>query len=170
MQKDFDDSIKELVGIIEGISIDGQININEIRYLDKWFEENESLICSGPYKRLIPIIARSLDGGALSVDERDMIMGICDEIIYDSESDILESDVKRLFGIMNGILADGIISQNELVGLRNWLEDREHLANKSPYKELIVIIEEVLVDGVIDEDEKQYLETLFKEYSSRVKI
>lgn len=170
MQKKLEDSIKELVGIIEGISIDGEINIDEIRYLDKWFEKNESLICSGPYKKLVPIIAKSLENGGLSSEERDNIMTICDEIIYGSEDDILESDVKRLFGIMNGILADGVISRNELIGLREWLEERKHLANKSPYKELIVIIEEVLDDGVIDDDEKQYLESLFNDYSSRVNI
>jgi NAD-dependent DNA ligase len=58
---------------------------------------------------------------------------------------------------LQGITADGIIREAEVIGLKNWLEVHCHLKKYWPVCEAWDIAERILADGKVDENEKKEL-------------
>ena len=66
--------------------------------------------------------------------------------------------------MIHGIMADNMISRQELTGLREWMEQNEHLANVYPYTEISSIICSVLADGAVSSSENNYLKAFFSNF------
>lgn len=97
-------------------------------------------------------------------ETKDMLW-LCDKFkdgfeFYDRHT----SDLQVLQGICHGILSDGIVKDEEITELINWLFDHQHLATFYPYDEITSIILEVIEDGKIDENEKKVLTKYFSEF------
>ena len=73
--------------------------------------------------------------------------------------------MQRLQGILAGIIADGVVTEEEARNLSAWMSDREDLKTVWPYAEIDALLTDVLADGVIDEDEQKQLLHLFSEFS-----
>jgi NAD-dependent DNA ligase len=69
----------------------------------------------------------------------------------------LRQSMRALFGIGEGLLADGHLSDREIVFLKRWLEDHSALANEWPADVLHRRLCEVLSDGEINEAERDFL-------------
>lgn len=162
-----DRNIHTIEGIIKGISIDGKINEDEGRFLYDWLSENEKVAHFHPFNELIPCISDALQDGIIEESEKKDILWLCENLktknIY---YDYVASDIQRLQAVLSGISADGIITKDELTGLRKWLTDHEYLSTCWPYDEVDSLLTSVLQDGKIDNNEHNQLLCFFKEFTA----
>lgn len=159
-----DKSINSLVGLIEGITIDGSINADEIGFLHLWLEENADLKDRHPFTELMPVVDEAISDGILTDDERQDILWLCEKLQSTEYFDATTADIQRLHAIMAGIMADGIVTEAELRGLSSWLTDHDHLRSCWPYDEVDSLVTTILSDGVIDAAEQKFLQDFFSEF------
>ena len=78
-----------------------------------------------------------------------------------TDARLLKRSCESLIGLCRGMLADGYLADEEILFLKNWLDENDMLAVTWPGEVVYKRINQVLADGVIDEDERKYLtETL----------
>lgn len=159
-----DKAINSLLGIIEGVSIDGKVTEDELHFLDLWLSEHRVLRETHPYSELIPLLEDACSDGTLSQDEREDIRFVCENLRSEKFYNFVTGDMQRLHGLLAGIIADGVVTKEELRGLANWLSDHEHLKTLWPYDELESLISIVLRDEVIESEEQKLLQKFFSEF------
>lgn len=78
-----------------------------------------------------------------------------------TEQRLLVRSCESLLGMCAGFLADGHLSDEEILFLDTWLRDHQELTTTWPGEAVHQRVKAVLADGVISEDERQHLtETL----------
>jgi hypothetical protein len=159
-----DKAINSLLGIVEGISIDGKITQGELGFLQLWLSEYRWLRELHPYSELIPVVEKACGDGVLSQDEREDFRFVCDNLRSERYYNMVTGDMQRLHGLLAGIIADGVVTEDELRGLSRWIGDHDHLKTLWPYDELESVVSAVLKDGVIDKDEQTMLREFFSEF------
>lgn len=157
-------SINSLIGLIEGVSIDKSINHSEISFLKLWISEHEDVKNLHPYNEIIPLLESSISDGILTKEEHDDIIWLCKKLQSHEYFDKVTADLQRLHAVLGGVVADGHISENELIGLANWLEENDHLKTCWPYDEIESLITTVLQDKKIDDSEQDLLKAFFSEF------
>ena len=159
-----DKSINSLLGIIQGISIDHEINLAEIDFLHLWLEDKLELRDRHPFNELIPVIEHALADRILTEDESNDIIWLCERLISTEFYDQVTADLQRLHAVVGGVVADTKVSTQELRGLADWINDRDHLRGCWPYDEIGSLVTTVLADGIIDEKEHEMLFRYFSEF------
>lgn len=159
-----DKSVNSLLGIVQGIAIDQEINAAEMNFLRMWLADHEDVQDLHPFNELAPVVGGALADGLLTEDERDDILWLCGRISSTEYYDKVTADLQRLHAVVGGIVADGKVSKEELRGLSAWLQDNEHLRSCWPYDEIDTLITGILADGRIDEQEHEQLKTFFSEF------
>lgn len=159
-----DKSINSLLGIIEGIAIDGAINPSEIGFLRLWLDDHQEVQELHPFNELVPVVQAAVADGVLTQDERDDIIWLCQRLRSAEYYDKTTADLQRLHAIVGGIVADGNISEDELRGLSTWIQDHEHLKTCWPYDEIDSLVTSVMADRRIDEQEHKVLIDFFSEF------
>ncbi len=161
-------SIESLLGLIEGIEIDKDINKKELTFLDEWLLSLEDVKSKHPFNEIIPMVENSIKNRKISEEEKEDILWLCKKLASDSPyDDSVSSDIRRLHGILGGVAADGKILKKELVGLREWLSDHEDLKTCWPYDEIDSLISSVMADKKIDAKEHKMLLHWFSEFVQR---
>ncbi|WP_222102284.1 BRCT domain-containing protein [Candidatus Propionivibrio aalborgensis] len=158
--------MNSLLGLIEGISIDGAINASELGFLHLWLSDHDEVQHRHPFNELVPVVHAAVADGVLTQDEREDIIWLCERLRSTEYFDKTTADLQRLHAVVGGIVADGHISEEELRGLSSWLQDHEHLKTCWPYDEIDSLITTVLVDKKIDEQEHQMLKNFFSEFTA----
>ena len=162
-----DKEVKSLVGIIEGITIDQELNQKELAFLNEWIQANQELNDRHPFNELLPIVSAVFEDHIVTDDEMRDLMWLCNKLTKTTEFyDQVTSDIQRLHGVLGGIVADNVITETELLRLREWLNQHEHLKTRWPYDEIDSIITDVMADGKIDEEEHKMLTALFADFTS----
>lgn len=72
----------------------------------------------------------------------------------------------ELIGLVRGLLADGMVVQQEAEFLARWLHDKREFLSHYPFNVLYARLSEALMDGVLDDDEANDLADLFMRLSS----
>jgi NAD-dependent DNA ligase len=157
-------SINSLLGLIEGIAIDGQINPKEIALLGMWLEDHRDLRERHPYSELIPVVEETLSDGILDTEERADLTWLCERMRSTEFFSKVTADLQRLHALVGGIAADGVVTEKELRGLSEWLDDHSHLRTCWPYDEVGSLTSKVLADGRIDDKEQKLLHHFFSEF------
>jgi NAD-dependent DNA ligase len=157
-------SINTLLGIMEGVALDGVINATELEYLDAWIAEHRDVESLHPFSELLPVIRESIADGKLDDEERKDLKWLCDKVRSTDYYDTMTADMQRLHAVLGGVVSDGEIAAEELRGLRVWLEEHEHLKTLWPYDEISSLITGVLADGRIDNAEHDLLRAFFGEF------
>ena len=89
-----DNAINALVGIVEGIAIDGHINTLELDYLNLWLAEHEEVSDQHPFNELMPVVTAAVADGVLTRDEHADIVWLCERLrsteYYDEVTDDLQ--------------------------------------------------------------------------------
>ncbi|MBI5017535.1 MAG: BRCT domain-containing protein [Deltaproteobacteria bacterium] len=161
----FDKAVNSLLGIVEGISVDGRVSDEEIAFLAAWLDEHQPLQDRHPFNEIIPVLAEALADGVLGEEERLDLLWLCERLRSTDYHDAATADMQRLHGILAGIASDGAITEAELRGLSEWLRDHEHLRRCWPYDEVDSLIAGALADGRIDGREHDPLLALFSEFA-----
>lgn len=161
-----DKSVNSLLGIIEGIAIDREINPTEIGFLQLWLEDKHELRNRHPFNELVPVIEKALADGVLTEDEKADIVWLCERLRSKEFYDQVTTDLQRLHAVVGGIVADTRISEQELRGLSEWIDDHEHLRGCWPYDEIGSLVTSVLADQAIEEREHEMLFQYFSEFVS----
>lgn len=164
-KSEFDKAIHTLEGLLQGISIDNDINDKEIEELKNWCSLNEKFLNKQPFKDLIPYIIEALEDKQLDSEEKEHIYDLCHYLDNGSQFyDIVTSDLQRLQGILHGIMADNEISDQEIRKLDEWISMNSHLMGHYPYDEISSLILTVLEDQIITTEEKNRLKVYFNEF------
>jgi NAD-dependent DNA ligase len=152
-----DKSVNSLVGLVEGIVADGQIEEAELDFLRLWLGEHAELRDSHPFNELVPKVEAAVADGVLDEEERQDIVWLCDRLRSTEYFDSVTAGIQRLHAMLGGILADGRISEAELRGLAAWQREHQYLRTCWPFDEVQSLIASVLQDKVIDEEEQKAL-------------
>ena len=164
-KSEFDKALNTLDGILQGILLDGNVNQDEINELNNWCLLNKKFINKYPFKELIPLIESSLNDKFLIDEEIEDITWAINAFKTKPEFyGMITADIQKLQGILHGILADNTINDEEIIGLKQWLNENEHLTNTYPYDEVCSLIMSVLADGKIDDNERDILKVFFGEF------
>ncbi|AQS59406.1 BRCT domain-containing protein [Desulforamulus ferrireducens] len=161
---EIDKAMNTLEGILKGISIDNRINSKEALELKNWCEYHEGNITRHPFNEIIPLINKALEDNVLEQEEIDNILWFCRNFMSEKYFNIIRSDIQILHGIMHGILSDDVITEKELVGLQDWLDNNTHLSQSYPYDELCSLVTQVLKDGIIDDEEVKQIKVFFSQF------
>jgi len=156
---------ERLIGILSGIAIDGTVTDDEIVALSKWLNLHPFFHHDQPFKTVVDTVNRILEDGYIDDDERDEILELCH--IFDKQSLIprfTTDAIRRLHGVLNGIVADEKIRDQEIYGLQSWLEIHGHVKDYWPFCELWKILGAVLSDLIIDDREKMQLMNYCKNF------
>lgn len=159
-----DKAINSLLGIVEGISIDRRVTEDELRFFKLWLSEHQWLRERHPYSELIPVLETACNDGLITQDECEDICFVCESLRSERYYDMVTGDMQRLHGLLAGIIADGVVTEEELQGLQRWIVEHDHLKTLWPYDELDSFVSAVLKDGVIDDDEQTMLREFFSEF------
>ncbi|MBX9793388.1 MAG: BRCT domain-containing protein [Burkholderiaceae bacterium] len=159
-----DKAVNSLLGLLEGIAIDREINPAERGFLRLWLADHEELRARHPFNELIPLVEAAVEDGVLTSEEHDDIVWFCERLQSAEYYDRTTADLQQLHGVLGGIVADGVISEDELRGLSDWLEEHDHLKTCWPYDEVSSLITQVLRDKKIDEQEHRLLKDFFSEF------
>jgi NAD-dependent DNA ligase len=65
--------------------------------------------------------------------------------------------IDELIGISRGVIADGVVDENEAIFIGQWIEKHREIAERWPVNVLYARLTEMLKDGVLSEDEQQEL-------------
>jgi hypothetical protein len=158
-------SLNTLKGIIAGVVLDGVVNEAELNEIRMWIEEQKHYLNHHPFSELIPLLEESLEDGILDQDELEDINWFLEKAANENEFyDLVTSDLQVLQGVLHGILADGVVEEEEVKVLSSWLDEAEHLKGCYPYDEIYSILLEVLEDGKVDEQEQELLKAFFADF------
>lgn len=157
-------SVNSLLGIIQGIAIDGEINPKEVSFLNLWLSEHEELRELHPYNEFIPAVEAAVADGRLTDEEREDLVWLCERMTSTEFYDRVTADLQRLHAILGGIIADSEITEAELRGLSDWLDEHDHLKTCWPYDEIGALVTSVLSDKKIDDKEHEMLRSFFSEF------
>lgn len=157
-------SINSLLGLLEGIAIDGKVKPREVAILRIWLEDHQDVARRHPFNELVPAVASAVEDGFLSSEEREDLRWLCERLRSTEFYDYVTADIQRLHALVGGIAADGEISVEEMRGLSDWLAEHESLKTCWPYDEIEALTTKVLGDGRVDETEHQMLLGFFTEF------
>lgn len=164
-KSELDKAIHTLEGILKGISIDKDINEKEINELLAWCECNESFLKAKPIKELIQVIRNCIEDGIIDENEKEDLLWLCKNYrSHNTYYDVITADIQILQGLLHGILADGVITNDEIRYLSEWIGDNDHLVGIYPYDEINGLLTSILLDGKIDEHERNMLKLFFSEF------
>jgi NAD-dependent DNA ligase len=158
-------AINSLIGLIEGISIDGIINEREVNYIQAWLDENSQLKNTHPLSELMPVVTAALADRILTTEEQQDILWLCQRLRSEDYFNLATADIQRLHGLIGGIIADGEITASELRGLADWLDEHAHLKTMWPYEEVEGVITTILKVKRIEASEHATLHNLFSEFA-----
>ncbi|MEQ9408447.1 MAG: BRCT domain-containing protein [Fuerstiella sp.] len=158
-------AIHTFEGIVQGLSIDGSIDGDELATLKDWADQHAELSHRHPFNELIPFVHEILSDGVVDEEEQADLLWLCRKFTDDHHYfDSVTADMQRLHGLLHGIIADGKITEDELRGLAEWISEHDHLKSIWPYDEIESLVTAVMSDGVIDAEEHDLLLVFFSEF------
>lgn len=159
-----DKAVNSLLGLVQGIAIDGQVNSSEVSLLRMWLLDHQDVAHKHPFSELVPKIAAAVADGVLDDEERADITWLCQKLRSTEFYDQVTADLQQLHAVVGGIAADGRVTVEEMRGLSEWLSEHEHLKTCWPYDEVESLTTKVLQDQRIDDDEHRLLKAFFTEF------
>lgn len=160
-----DKTLNTLEGLLTGITIDGELNKAEIKGLMSWCYEHAPLAVKKPYDELFTAIFSAIDDNRITLEEKEDLLWLLQQLhserLYYKAT---TCSMQKLQGILHGIMADGKITKEELLGLESWLADNEHLSTYYPYDEIFALVTAVLKDGIVSPDEEKLLKAFFSQF------
>lgn len=155
-------AINTLRGIVAGINSDKTVGSAEIAELTHWCELQANLRDRHPFSELLPIIEAACADGVVTEDEAKDILFLCNNFVDNSSYyDIATSSIQFLSGLVHGLMADGELSDAEILSLKTWMDANDFLAGSYPFDEIYSMLYVVLEDRQITREEREQLAAFF---------
>lgn len=71
-------------------------------------------------------------------------------------------NILMLKGLLTGITCDNVLTKDEVMALRSWVDNNRQLSGTYPFDVVIEEIEKALMDGVLEKHELEYMLDVFK--------
>ena len=166
-----DKAIHTLEGILKGIAIDSKISETEVRELGNWLNLHADVAHQHPFSEIMPVLVNALKDGIISEDEHKDLLWVCGNLQSTSTYyDSITSDMQRLHGIIHGLLADCVLTDEEIRKLADWISENDHLKGCYPFDEIDSVLTSILSDGKIDDHERQQLQAFIQEFAPTGKV
>ncbi|MFP3831353.1 BRCT domain-containing protein [Chryseobacterium sp. SIMBA_028] len=160
-----DKAINSLKGLLLGIIADDIIDAKEMDELRLWAKEHYDLVNRNPFREFMLLIENTASNGIPAKEAVEDLYWLCQKYEHDSMYyNGITSDLQLLQGIFHGILADGILSDDEIFKLHGWLSENEHLSSYYPYDEIRSLVLSIVADKKIDEEERAVLTAFIKQF------
>ena len=108
----FSQSISELLGIIQGIIADNEINLDEINRLNDWLNKNVQLVGNYFYNRLSSTVKIVLQDGVITEEEKQKLKILLRFLLKDHS-------LNRKIEILKKMVKNGEVIGNQLIELIN---------------------------------------------------
>lgn len=145
-----------LKGLLEGMKCDGKLNDLEIAKIKSWTSEYSFLKIHSIIKLIFNHLEATLEDHALTLGEAQDLIWMIDRNLK-CDYDEITILIQELQGIVSGIAADNIVSNDELIYLWNWLNQAEALNGIFPYDEIYSMIIQVGTKKIITEQQSNNL-------------
>jgi NAD-dependent DNA ligase len=146
-------SVSMLYGIVDGITADGEVNAQELNLLMEWMDLHRPHQDLHPFNEFFPLLRDVLEDGILQENERKDILWLSNKVLQGELECAVKTDMQILHGLIQGIVADGKISPEEIRHLQEWIDNRPHLRGIWPYDEIGSLIGRALNEGAMDPNE-----------------
>ena len=158
-------AVNTLRGIVAGITTDYKISDDEINELSHWCMCHAHLSTKHPFNELIPLISSACEDGAIDESEKRDIVWLCNNFVSDSDYyNLVTSSLQFLSGMLHGILADNVITDEEIHSLKSWLDANSFLSGCYPFDEIESLLLSILFDGKITDDERKLLKAFLSNF------
>jgi NAD-dependent DNA ligase len=160
-----DKAVQIFHGMVRGITIDSELNAEEVAELLNWSQDYADLLGRAPFKELKQKLDEILADGQIDPEEQEDLLWVCRNLSPESDYyDAVTHDIQQLHGIMHGIMADGRVTLDEAKGLQEWIAEHADLKGTYPYDELVSLLTTILKDEQIDDQEQQVLRSFFEDF------
>lgn len=148
-------ALQSLAGIAQGIALDCEINDAEVSSLTEWLSMYSELLNRQPFKELADLLSRILADGRIDELEREELLDRCQRFSSSSSMAIRTSTnaLRRLHGVLHGIAADGVVTEQELIDLEDWLQDYDELLYLWPFCDLQALLHQIRIDRIVSDRE-----------------
>ena len=158
-------AVNMLKGIVSGIKADEIIVDSEVVELSHWCSLHAHLRNKNPFSELLPVIENALEDGVIDAEEREDILWLCSNFEADCQYyDVITSATQYLNGLIHGMMADGKLTDKEIVALNQWLTDNDYLQGTYPFDETLSLTSAMLADHKISPDERNTLMAFFSNF------
>lgn len=158
-------AVNSLIGLLEGVKIDSKINEMELEEVINWCNLQRRFKKKFPFSEIIPMIDDALEDGVLTAEEIEDILWLCKNVIHEDGFniyyDVVTSSLQKLHGIIHGVMADNVLTDEEISRMFDWMSDHEFLKGYYHFDEIYSLLIAIKTDGVISEDEKNMLKAYF---------
>lgn len=160
-----DKAINSLKGLLLGIISDDIIDAREMEELRLWAQEHYDLVNRNPFREFMILIENTASNEIPTKEAVEDLYWLCQKYEHNSiYYNGITSDLQLLQGIFHGILADGILSDEEIFKLHDWLSENKHLSSYYPYDEIRSLVLSIMEDKIITEDERTVLTAFIKQF------
>ena len=150
-------AISDFYGIIQGISIDGEVSNTELAYILQWKKENQQYANCKEVSEIISYIDDITSDGKITSDELQGLHSLMTSYFETISSSAITVATQVLAGILKGISSDGIVTIDECLALKKWLYNNDYLKGHYPFDRIIELLNIVLEDNVITKEESNML-------------
>ncbi len=158
-QQEVEQAINTLKGVIQGLDIDREIDAEEIEGLKAWIGLYEPIRHLHPFNELLPVIESALEDHHLSAQEKADILWLCGQFSRKSGYlDRVSRSLQEMNGVLAGVLMDGELNEEEVFGLKRWLDKNQHLKTIWPYDEINSLVHSIIDDFQVTSDELSILQ------------
>lgn len=148
-------ALHELIGLLQGLGLDGAIVPGERLELERWLARQGHLIRFPAFQDIFQAAQGTLDNEELTVAEVGDLISSCRkfEALFDYYDDVTAA-LQVLEGLLHGIISDGELQGDELHGLLRWTEQHRVLAGIFPFDEVHGQVQRVCTEGVAGKEER----------------
>lgn len=158
-------ALNTLKGVMQGLDLDGAIEAEEVAGLKSWVDLYQPYKDIHPFNELLPTIEQALADGRIDKFEKADILWLCNRLAKQSGyQDRITASLQEMQGVLAGILLDGEVKEDEVFGLRKWMDRNQHLRSVWPYDEVDSLLASVLEDGEVSEEEVYLLQNFFSSF------
>ena len=155
-------AVNTLRGLVAGINSDLDVTTNEVTELVHWCQLHAHLRHRHPFSEILPVVEQATEDGVVTEEEAKDILWLCNNFVDTSVYyDVVTSSIQFLSGMLHGFLADGELSDREIMALRSWMDANQFLAGTYPFDEINSLLYVVLEDRKITREEREQLMAFF---------
>ncbi|MFY3790808.1 BRCT domain-containing protein [Ureibacillus sp. MALMAid1270] len=161
-------AVNSLIGILEGIKLDSVVNTLELEEVIHWCSLQRKFQNKFPFSEIIPMIDLALVDGVITEEEIEDILWLCKNVVhqdgFNMYYNVVTSSLQELQGIIHGVMADNVLTEQEITKMFSWMNDHEFLKGYYPFDEIYSLLISIKEDGIISDDEKNMLRAYFSHF------